>query len=60
MPISFGLALLALRKPDGMLDKSVRLVTMLGTGIPVFWLGMGLQFIFSTSWVGFRSVLAFR
>ncbi|MEN3395431.1 ABC transporter permease [Brucella melitensis] len=46
MLISFGLALLALRKPDGMLDKSVRLVTMLGTGIPVFWLGMGLQFIF--------------
>lgn len=60
MLISFGLALLALRKPDGMLDKSVRLVTMLGTGIPVFWLGMGLQFIFSISWVGFRSVLAFR
>ena len=44
--ISFVLAVLALRKPDGILDNTVRLVTILGTGIPVFWLGMGLQFLF--------------
>lgn len=44
--ISFGLALLSIRRPGGSLDSFVRVATMLGTGIPVFWLGMGLQFIF--------------
>lgn len=43
---SFGLALLSIRRPGGFLDSFVRVATMLGTGIPVFWLGMGLQFIF--------------
>lgn len=44
--ISFALAVLSIRKPGGIVDNTVRVFTMLGTGIPVFWLGMGLQFIF--------------
>jgi len=44
--LSLALAILAVRRPDGIVDKSVRLLTMLGTGIPVFWLGMALQFVF--------------
>ena len=32
--------------PAGRLDSTIRLLTMLGTGIPVFWLGMALQFVF--------------
>jgi len=46
LAVSFGLALLAIRKPGGPVDSTIRIFTMLGTGIPVFWLGMGLQFIF--------------
>jgi ABC-type dipeptide/oligopeptide/nickel transport system permease component len=44
--LSFYLAVAAARRPGGWIDSAVRLVTMLGTGIPVFWLGMALQFVF--------------
>ncbi len=43
---SFALAVLAARRPGGIVDGSIRLMTMIGTGIPVFWLGMSLQFLF--------------
>jgi len=43
---SFGLAIAAVRKPGGIIDQSIQLGTMLSSGIPVFWLGMALQFIF--------------
>lgn len=44
--LSMTLAIASVRHPGGMVDNVVRLLTMLGTGIPVFWLGMALQFIF--------------
>ena len=44
--ISFFLAVLAARRPGGAVDCAIRLLTMVGTGIPVFWLGMTLQFVF--------------
>ncbi len=44
--LSLALALWAVRRPGGVADTIIRLVTMLGTGIPVFWLGMALQFVF--------------
>ncbi|MEP3326203.1 MAG: ABC transporter permease [Nitratireductor sp.] len=44
--LSLSLAILAVRRPGGPVDGGVRLFTMLGTGIPVFWLGMALQFVF--------------
>jgi peptide/nickel transport system permease protein len=44
--LSFYLAVAAARRAGGWLDSTVRLGTMLGTGIPVFWLGMALQFFF--------------
>ena len=44
--VSFYLAVAAARHPGGWLDSAIRLATMLGTGIPVFWLGMALQFVF--------------
>ncbi len=44
--VSFFLAVAAARHPGGWVDAAVRLFTMLGTGIPVFWLGMALQFVF--------------
>lgn len=44
--LSITLAFWAVRRPNGLVDNTVRLTTMLGTGIPVFWLGMALQFIF--------------
>ncbi|UCI28666.1 ABC transporter permease [Mesorhizobium sp. B2-8-5] len=44
--ISFSLAVLAARRPGGAVDGAIRLITMIGTGIPVFWLGMTLQFLF--------------
>jgi peptide/nickel transport system permease protein len=44
--ISFFLAVLAARRPGGATDGAIRLLTMVGTGIPVFWLGMTLQFVF--------------
>jgi ABC-type dipeptide/oligopeptide/nickel transport system permease component len=44
--LSFGLAIAAVRKPRGVVDQTIRLATMLSSGIPVFWLGMALQFIF--------------
>lgn len=43
---SLGLAIAAARKPGGRIDSSVRLFTMIGSGMPVFWLGMALQFVF--------------
>jgi peptide/nickel transport system permease protein len=43
---SFLLAVAAARHPGGWVDALIRLFTMLGTGIPVFWLGMALQFVF--------------
>lgn len=44
--LSFFLAVAAARNPGGWIDAAIRLLTMLGTGIPVFWLGMALQFVF--------------
>lgn len=44
--VSFFLAVAAARHPSGWVDACIRLFTMLGTGIPVFWLGMALQFVF--------------
>lgn len=44
--LSFYLAVAAARRPGGFVDSAIRLLTMLGTGIPVFWLGMALQFVF--------------
>lgn len=46
LTLSLSLAILAVRRPGGPVDTGVRLMTMLGTGIPVFWLGMALQFLF--------------
>jgi len=46
LAISFFLAALAARRPGGAVDGVIRLLTMVGTGIPVFWLGMTLQFVF--------------
>jgi ABC-type dipeptide/oligopeptide/nickel transport system permease component len=43
---SLGLAIAAARRPGGRIDSAVRLFTMVGSGMPVFWLGMALQFIF--------------
>ena len=43
---SFSLAVTAARHPGGFVDGAIRLLTMVGTGIPVFWLGMALQFMF--------------
>ncbi|MCX5516426.1 ABC transporter permease [Kaistia algarum] len=43
---SFSLAVMAARRPGGFVDGAIRLLTMVGTGIPVFWLGMALQFLF--------------
>lgn len=43
---SFSLAVLAAKRPGGFVDGLIRVVTMVGTGIPVFWLGMALQFLF--------------
>jgi peptide/nickel transport system permease protein len=43
---SWFLAILAVRNVGGVLDQAIRIFTMLGSGIPVFWLGMALQFIF--------------
>jgi peptide/nickel transport system permease protein len=44
--LSFVLAVAAARHPGGWTDAAIRLLTMLGTGIPVFWLGMALQYVF--------------
>lgn len=46
MAVSLALAVMASRRPGGAVDSTIRLLTMLGTGIPVFWLGMTLQFVF--------------
>jgi ABC-type dipeptide/oligopeptide/nickel transport system permease component len=44
--LSLALAVAAARRPGGRLDSGIRLFTMLGSGMPVFWLGMALQFVF--------------
>jgi peptide/nickel transport system permease protein len=44
--VSFTLAVQAAKRPGGLVDGTIRLITMVGTGIPVFWLGMTLQFFF--------------
>ncbi|AVO38219.1 ABC transporter permease [Pukyongiella litopenaei] len=46
LTLSMALAVASVRRPGGVIDNAVRLLTMLGTGIPVFWLGMALQFLF--------------
>ncbi|HTW27799.1 MAG TPA: ABC transporter permease [Acetobacteraceae bacterium] len=43
---SWFLAILAVRWRGGWVDGAIRVFTMLGSGIPVFWLGMALQFVF--------------
>lgn len=44
--LSLALSIAAARRPGGKLDAAIRVFTMLGSGIPVFWLGMALQFLF--------------
>jgi peptide/nickel transport system permease protein len=44
--LSWILAIIAVRHQGGWVDSAIRLFTMLGSGIPVFWLGMALQFVF--------------
>jgi ABC-type dipeptide/oligopeptide/nickel transport system permease component len=46
LAVSFFLAVAAARRPGGAVDGTIRVLTMVGTGIPVFWLGMTLQFFF--------------
>jgi peptide/nickel transport system permease protein len=46
LAVSFSLAVAAAKHPGGVVDGLIRLMTMVGTGIPVFWLGMTLQFFF--------------
>ena len=46
LAISFSLAVAAARRPGGFVDGLICVMTMVGTGIPVFWLGMTLQFFF--------------
>lgn len=46
LALSFSLAVAAAKRPGGKLDGGIKLLTMMGTGIPVFWLGMALQFVF--------------
>lgn len=43
---SLFLAIIAAKRPGGRLNSGIRLFTMLGSGMPVFWLGMALQFLF--------------
>jgi peptide/nickel transport system permease protein len=43
---SLSLAVAATKRPGGVIDSGIRMLTMMGTGIPVFWLGMALQFVF--------------
>jgi ABC-type dipeptide/oligopeptide/nickel transport system permease component len=42
----WALAILAVRSHGKWIDSSIRVFTMLGSGIPVFWLGMALQYLF--------------
>jgi len=44
--LSLAMGVAAARRPGGRIDSGIRLFTMLGSGIPVFWLGMALQFLF--------------
>jgi peptide/nickel transport system permease protein len=44
--LSIGLGILAAQVRGRRGDSIIRLVTMVGTGIPVFWLGLMLQLVF--------------
>lgn len=46
--VVFGvpLGILAAVRPDGLFDASVRVVSMVSLGMPVFWLGLILQLVF--------------
>jgi peptide/nickel transport system permease protein len=45
--IGVPMGLWAARKPNGLLDKSVSMVTMVTNGLPTFWLGMIMIMVFS-------------
>ncbi|MFM2278282.1 MAG: hypothetical protein RLZZ444_513 [Pseudomonadota bacterium] len=45
--LAFALSVMAARNAGSFLDASIRLGTMLSSGVPVFWLGMTLQFVFA-------------
>jgi len=45
--IGVPMGLWAARKPNGLLDRSVSMVTMVTNGLPTFWLGMIMIMVFS-------------
>ena len=49
-----GLALLSVRYPNGLVDGLVRVISLAGNSIPVFWLGLIALFVFYARlhWVG--------
>jgi ABC-type dipeptide/oligopeptide/nickel transport system permease component len=46
LALSLALGTIAARARSRIADGGIRLVTMVGTGIPVFWLGLTLQLVF--------------
>ncbi|GAB3600740.1 ABC transporter permease [Microbacterium tumbae] len=48
--LAFPLALLAASRPEGARDRVVRIVTVVGLGIPGFWLGLMLIDVVSIDW----------
>ncbi len=46
LALSFVLGGLAAYRQGGRLDGAIRLAAIIGTAVPVFWLGIGLQFVF--------------
>jgi peptide/nickel transport system permease protein len=50
----FGLALLSVRYPHGLVDGFARVISLAGNSIPVFWLGLIALFLFYARlhWVG--------
>jgi peptide/nickel transport system permease protein len=54
--IGVPMGLWAARKPNGLLDRSVSMVTMVTNGLPTFWLGMIMIMVFSYAvWPHFPS-----
>ncbi|MEM6758786.1 MAG: ABC transporter permease [Pseudomonadota bacterium] len=47
MALSIPLAILATRRPGGLLDRSAVAIASLGTAIPAFWLGLLLILLFA-------------
>jgi ABC-type dipeptide/oligopeptide/nickel transport system permease component len=48
--ISIPLALWAASRPEGLRDRTVRIVTVIGLGIPGFWLGLMLIDLVAIDW----------